>query len=513
MSNKLKMLIGALLTVGVSFIILFFIIGNNEKKYTVSFDSDGGSVVEKKVIVKGEKVSKPVNPTKDGYTFVRWNYENEEYDFNLAVNKDLLLKAIWEKDAIKYTITFKIDNKEEKIEVSNPSEIDLETLNIEEKDGYELVWYVNGNKYDLNSPLTENLILEGKYEKIVGYTVKFNSDGGSRVNNQTVKSGERAQEPSNVTKYGFILDGWYLNSKKYDFTTSVTKNITLKAKWNEDPNVLRYTVSFDSDGGSKVSNQRIIEKQTASIPNVPIKSGYAFVEWQVNGKKYDFKNSVTSNLVLKAIWRELEKYTVTFKNDDDKIIQSNIVVEGNTVSKPSDSQKDGYTFKEWQLDGQAFDFNTKITKNIVLKAYYIKNPNKYTVTFTDGVESQSVVEGEKVNRPTNPKKDGYTFIEWQLDGQTFDFNTPIKSNINLTAYWKDNTEYTIKATRADNYSPDSILKVYKNNTEISFKEIRYNDGVYLCSGSKPVVATSDIENEKTLTVKLMDGNEVKATIK
>ena len=44
----------------------------------------------------------------------------------------------------------------------------------------------------------------------------------------------------------------------------------------------------------------------------------------------------------------------------------------------------------------------------------------------------------------------------------------------------------VTATRADNYSPDSILKVFKNNQEITFAEIKYNDGVKLC-GSKGVV--------------------------
>ncbi len=42
-----------------------------------------------------------------------------------------------------------------------------------------------------------------------------------------------------------------------------------------------------------------------------------------------------------------------------------------------------------------------------------------------------------VIKPENPTKEGYTFVEWQLDGQTYDFNSIVKSNITLTAVWKE----------------------------------------------------------------------------
>ena len=41
--------------------------------------------------------TKPKTPQRDGYGFHSWNYDNKEYDFNLAVSKDLTIVATWEK--------------------------------------------------------------------------------------------------------------------------------------------------------------------------------------------------------------------------------------------------------------------------------------------------------------------------------------------------------------------------------------------------------------------------------
>ena len=67
-------------------------------------------------------------------------------------------------------------------------------------------------------------------------TVTFNSNGGSAVASQTVKSSATATKPTNPTRSGYTFAGWYTDNEKfttkYDFATPVTKNITLYAKWN-----------------------------------------------------------------------------------------------------------------------------------------------------------------------------------------------------------------------------------------------------------------------------------------
>ena len=67
-------------------------------KVTVSFDSNGGTAVAPQTINKGEKATRPANPTRDGYTFDNWYLDGKVYDFNKPVDKDITLLAQWKKN-------------------------------------------------------------------------------------------------------------------------------------------------------------------------------------------------------------------------------------------------------------------------------------------------------------------------------------------------------------------------------------------------------------------------------
>lgn len=88
-----------------------------------------------------------------------------------------------------------------------------------------------------------------------------------------------------------------------------------------------------------------------------------------------------------------------------------------------------------------FNINVENIKKLNEIANEISNDVKtYKVTFdSDGgteVETQKIKKGEYVKQPIEPIKDGYKFIEWQLDDSIFDFNTPIKKDITLNAKWE-----------------------------------------------------------------------------
>ncbi len=76
----------------------------------------------------------------------------------------------------------------------------------------------------------------------------------------------------------------------------------------------------------------------------------------------------------------------------------------------------------------------------------------------------------------------------------------------------NNTDYIIKASIIDNYSPDRELTVYKGQEKINFQEIRYENDNLLCKGNLPYAAKSDIEKVKRLKVILEDGSVVIARI-
>ena len=77
------------------------------------------------------------------------------------------------------------------------------------------------------------------------YTVSFESNGGSKVSNQTVTRNSVMKEPPAPTKENFDFDGWYSDKElktKYDFSAKVTKSFTLYAKWTEKDNSVNQIV-------------------------------------------------------------------------------------------------------------------------------------------------------------------------------------------------------------------------------------------------------------------------------
>lgn len=86
--------------------------------------------------------------------------------------------------------------------------------------------------------------------KTTYYTVSFDSNGGSRqYASQTVKKNNTAYNPGTTTKSGYTFIGWYLNGTKYDFSTPVTSNITLVAK---------FTKNYNDDSDNEHYNRELI---------------------------------------------------------------------------------------------------------------------------------------------------------------------------------------------------------------------------------------------------------------
>ena len=71
----------------------------------------------------------------------------------------------------------------------------------------------------------------------------FDSDGGSGISNKTVQDGNTIAKPSNPSKTNYTFIGWFNGESEFDFSSPITSNITLKAKWEK-----KLTVTFDYNG-------------------------------------------------------------------------------------------------------------------------------------------------------------------------------------------------------------------------------------------------------------------------
>lgn len=298
------------------------------KEYNIIFDTNGGNAIAAITIGEGEMIQPPDAPTREGYIFVGWMLGDELYDFASIVTGDVTLKAVWQEklpDVIYYTIDFNEDGGTPVTPITVAAN-DIATVPIAPtKEGFTFVeWQLNGVVYDFTQPVTGDITLTAIWlENVVEpepedpdapktYKVKFSLNGGTGGNAKTltIEEGKTATKPSkDPTRPGYTFAGWYLNGKAYNFSTPVTKDITLIAQWAEIPKK-KYVVNFYTNSGGFCDLVNVTEGSTANVPSgcaAGTKTGYTNIGWanSLTATKSTFTpgtTKVTSNLSLYPIY-------------------------------------------------------------------------------------------------------------------------------------------------------------------------------------------------------------------
>lgn len=132
-----------------------------------------------------------------------------------------------------------------------------------------------------------------------------------------------------------------------------------------------------------------------------------------------------------------------FESNGGSKIESQEVVCGTKASRPDDPEKEGFEFQDWLADGMPFNFEEDtVDKDMIVKAKWLVGANTEVVTITfdsaggSEVTEREAIKGKPTTAPLDPTRDGYTFDGWYLDGEKFDFDTPIDEDITLVAGWK-----------------------------------------------------------------------------
>jgi len=156
-----------------------------------------------------------------------------------------------------------------------------------------------------------------------------------------------------------------------------TKTHTVKVLKLEEviePEVFTVTFDLGYDDSPEPTIVEVEEDGLVEEPETPEREGYEFIEWQLNGEEFTFDTPITADITLVAKWEEeivIMYYYVSFVDEDLETIYEPIEVEAGTkVTKPEDPEKEGYTFVEWQLDGEAYDFDEEVNKDITLVAVW-----------------------------------------------------------------------------------------------------------------------------------------------
>ena len=414
-------------------------------KYKVRFINEDGNVLQEETLDYGSMpIYKKETPTKTrteeySYEFEKWTPEitkvtsNQEY------------KATYKATKNKYTVTYVNEGKEYHKETALYGNT-IKNVENPTKEGYTFIGWYDINDKKVNHPITvtKNMTLYSKYE-INSYKVSYYNEGVKYIDDQKINYGENALKPNtNPSKIGYTFKYWSLkeNGEEYEFSTKITKDIVLYAVYE----INRYTVTYINDGVE-------YHKETLEYGSViidvqdPEKEGYTFKGWyDINDEKVNHPITVTKNITLYSKY-EINTYTISYYNEGVKYIEDKKINYGENALKPNtDPSKIGYTFKYWALEenGEEYEFNTKITKDITLYAVY--EINRYTVTYiNDGVEyhKETLEYGSVITNIQDPEKEGYTFKGWyDINDEKVNHPITVTEDITLNSKYEINT-YTV----------------------------------------------------------------------
>ena len=246
---------------------IFFIVGcannTNSNIHTVIFDSNGGSSVPSQKIEHGEKIVKPDDPIREGYTFNCWTYNNENWSFvGYVVTCDMTLLANW--NANSYNLVLNNSNSRYgSVSGSGIYLYDSEvTITATPTSGYSFVGW-----FDSNNNLVSN---QDTYTFKMGLDLELTANWSGNLNNLSVTSDDTSKGTVNIVcgngysdesitvvatpSDGCVFRGWYDGLSKvsdeitYTFTMPNYDYSLIGRFWttNED-NGIEPTISFEEN--------------------------------------------------------------------------------------------------------------------------------------------------------------------------------------------------------------------------------------------------------------------------
>ena len=257
-----------------------------------------------------------------------------------------------------------------------------------------------------------------------GYTITFDSAGGTSVPSQKVLNGKKIKKPDTPTKVGYTFTGWFVADDEWNFLAyTVTDDMTLTAGWAANT----YVISFDVSGGKALADMNVTYDSAYVLP-VSEKENYVFLGWEFGGEA--FENGVykkTENITLTAKWG-VAVSTITFDVAGGSAVSPMKVNYGESYVLPK-SQKSGYIFAGWVYNGEIFKDGTILSGDITLVARweglndifkFESSEEGITITEYVGKATDVIVPAEINDQPVIAVKEGVFANNSSITSVVFD---------------------------------------------------------------------------------------------
>ena len=355
-------------------------------KYDVTFDVDGVKTTES--LDYGTVITKPADPTKEGYTFAGWDPEFVE-------------GATVPVGGITYTATWTVNSHTITFNTNGGSEIEPMTLDYgtaivlpdaPTREGYEFAGWAEEVPETMPD---RDLVLNATWN-VLQYTVKFVVDGVA-VYEESLDYGTVVTKPADPVKEGYTFAGW--DPEFVEGTTVPVGGLTYNATWN----VNYYTVTFKWND-VVYSTASVAYGSAITAPETPEREGYEFAGWTPEVPEV----MPAEDQTFEATW-DICYYEVSFVVDGE-VVQSENLAYGSEIVAPEVAEKEGYTFVGWSPELLQY----VPSYDVVFTAQF--EVNVYTLTYyldEEVVYSTELEYGAPVEEYTPEVAEGRKFDGWQ----------------------------------------------------------------------------------------------------
>ena len=323
------------------------------------------------------------------------------------------------------------------------------------------------------------------------YTVAF---GGEGINLPSVPviEGYPVARPTDPERVGYVFDGWYdAEGNLYDFSTPVTGNILLTARWTANV----YTVTFYGPNGQLLSTQEVEHGTPATLPTVTLPASQIPLGWYTEqGAPVDETTPVVDNVSYHL--HTVAGVTLSFY-DGTELVRQDVLRVGEKVTAPTapDKSAENKEFLGWYTE--AGDKFSAATAYQASTAFYAKYTKYFTVKFIDGTETVSeerIAEGRSIVAPAAQAPAGKTFVGWIAeDGSLWKAGALASADVTYTAAYKGTYTVTFKDGAGNVIGePQTVLEGENATLPASgdyFYEFAPADALYGITEDKTVILT------------------------
>lgn len=283
-------------------------------------------------------------------------------------------------------------------------------------------------------------------------------DGDTVLSEQTVKEGESAKAPENLSKEGYTFVGWDTG------LSNVHDDLTITANYIQN----QYSVIFVDWNNNDIAIKTFGHGDVIQTPEPPEIDGHHFVEWK---DTVDGQTVVTDNMIVMADY-EVSQYNVTFMNWDNTVIKEETITYGETVEIPDAiPEKEGLVFAGWSNSAGLFSVSEDLTLYPMFEYPETTEIPSASVTGGDISKGQEVT----LSCPSDNAKIYYSLIqgveneeENNLDADSLEYTEytePIIINEDSTLVFyavedeKNKSAYVIEAyTVSNSVSTNTVVK-------------------------------------------------------